>query len=258
LLLKYFFPNSVYIIRGNHEFLPICSKYGFQSENDTLYPDESIFELFIDLFNYLPLASILQNNIFCVHGGICSELETPNQIKLIHRPLPNFNDSLVEGLVWNDSFLGVEKFTKSSRNSGYLFGRKHVIKFLQENSLKMIIRARESAQNGIQFMFSKHLVTVFSASNYCGNKFNWGGVLRLQENGEIQTQQFEPLIYLRRSNVTFTNNILSDHLLSKILPNCHDITSKKNNFPSQIISQNHNARHHFPNQSFAHHLISKR
>jgi protein phosphatase len=101
LLLKYLYPSSVYIIRGNHEFFEMCSVCGFQSEIQALYPKEIIFEQFMNLFNYLPLAAILQHNIFCVHGGICQELETVDQIKLIQKLVSNYNNPLIEGLVWS-------------------------------------------------------------------------------------------------------------------------------------------------------------
>jgi protein phosphatase len=129
LLLKYLFPSSVYIIRGNHEFESVCSKFGFFSNIQALYPDDNVFELFIDIFNYLPLAAVLQDNVFCVHGGICPELKTIDQIKFIQKPILNFDDPVVEGLVWSDPFAIVEKFMKNPRNSGFLFGQQQVENF---------------------------------------------------------------------------------------------------------------------------------
>jgi diadenosine tetraphosphatase ApaH/serine/threonine PP2A family protein phosphatase len=61
-----------------------------------LYPAGSIIPLFIDAFYYLPLVAILQNDIFCVHGGICPELKTLNQIKKILKPIFNFDNSIVK------------------------------------------------------------------------------------------------------------------------------------------------------------------
>jgi predicted phosphodiesterase len=83
LLLKYFYPTSIYLIRGNHEFQNICSHYGFFAEIENLYPKENIFDLFIDIFDVLPLAALLQQKFLCLHGGICPELMSLDQLKSI-------------------------------------------------------------------------------------------------------------------------------------------------------------------------------
>lgn len=85
LLLKYFYQDSVYIIRGNHEFESVCSQFGFKQDIEKLYPHQNIFDLFIDIFNVFPLAALLQQNILCVHGGICPELNSIHQLKSIKK-----------------------------------------------------------------------------------------------------------------------------------------------------------------------------
>jgi protein phosphatase len=257
LLLKYLYPTSVYIIRGNHEFDSICSECGFLSEVQALYPEDNIFDRFIDLFNCLPLAAVLQNNIFCVHGGICPELETVNQIKLIQRPLFNYDNSLIQGLVWSDPFGNIEKFMENPRNSGYLFGQIQVENFLKQNSLKMIIRAHQCIKNGIQYLFNSQIATVFSASNYCGKDFNQSGVLILHKDGKFQKLLFDCFEYLTRNMVMFDDNVLPDSLTTAILPSYRHLSEQKNNFSSQDNDQILMTRKHLKKQKFRHFLMFK-
>jgi diadenosine tetraphosphatase ApaH/serine/threonine PP2A family protein phosphatase len=102
----------------------MCSKCGFLTDVKLLYPNDNIFRQFIDVFNYLPLAAILQKNIFCVHGGICPDLKKVDQIKCIRRPLADFNRSVIEGLVWSDPSNYIENYMDSPPGSGFLFGRR--------------------------------------------------------------------------------------------------------------------------------------
>jgi len=38
-----------------------------------------------DLFDYLPIAAVINDSIFCVHGGLSPNLATLDSIKLIDR-----------------------------------------------------------------------------------------------------------------------------------------------------------------------------
>ncbi|GMO20397.1 MAG: hypothetical protein Ta2E_11630 [Mycoplasmoidaceae bacterium] len=71
LLMKYLFPSSVYLIRGNHEFRILCAYSEFLADIQKLYSDENIFDQFIVIFDNLPLVAIIQKQYSCVHGWIC-------------------------------------------------------------------------------------------------------------------------------------------------------------------------------------------
>jgi protein phosphatase len=226
LLLKYFFPTSVYLIRGNHEFRSLCSESGFLAEIEKLYPEENIFDLFIDIFDVLPLAALLQKAFLCLHGGICPELKSLNQLKSIKKPISNYTNSLISGLVWSDPFEEATKFLKNNRGAGYLFGKFPLQSFLQNYSLKMLIRAHECAYNGINYDLDNRVVTVFSASNYCGNSMNKSGVLMIKDNGEVQTQIFQSFQYLMREKVIFHDDVLPNLLMSTIIQSSPLLSSR--------------------------------
>jgi serine/threonine-protein phosphatase PP1 catalytic subunit len=47
--------------------------------------------MFTDMFNYMPVAALIDDKIFCIHGGISPDLHTLEDIVKISRPteIPN-------------------------------------------------------------------------------------------------------------------------------------------------------------------------
>ena len=45
-----------------------------------------LWKLFIDCFNCLPVAAIIDDRILCMHGGLSPELESIEQIKKVEKP----------------------------------------------------------------------------------------------------------------------------------------------------------------------------
>jgi len=44
-----------------------------------------VWELFTDVFDYIPIGCIIENSIFCVHGGLSPSIETIEDIKELDR-----------------------------------------------------------------------------------------------------------------------------------------------------------------------------
>jgi protein phosphatase len=243
LLMKYFYPNSVYLIRGNHEFRALCLYFGFLTEIKKLYPNENIFDQFIDIFDNLPLAAILQKQFFCVHGGICPELNSLEKLQSLKKPITDFSKPLICGLVWSDPLGGIEEFEQNERGSGYFFGEFQIQHFLERNHLKMLIRAHQCVSDGIQYDFDHQVATVFSASNYCGHNFNKSGVLIIKEDGKIQTQIFQSFQYIMRDMVTFRGQFVPKHLMPRVILNQRLLLNKK------LISDMQQKKQHFHRNS---------
>ena len=47
--------------------------------------------MFTDMFNYMPVAALIDDKIFCVHGGLSPDLNNIEDILKINRPteVPN-------------------------------------------------------------------------------------------------------------------------------------------------------------------------
>ncbi|GMO20402.1 MAG: hypothetical protein Ta2E_11640 [Mycoplasmoidaceae bacterium] len=61
----------------------------------------------------------------------------------INKPISDFRNSLIGGLVWSDPLSWLSKFVENKRGKGYLFGENQIQYFLQDNSLKMLIRGHQ-------------------------------------------------------------------------------------------------------------------
>lgn len=49
--------------------------------------NQKIFKTFTDMFNTLPVAAIIDDKIFCCHGGLSPDLLDIGQIQKIQRPI---------------------------------------------------------------------------------------------------------------------------------------------------------------------------
>lgn len=203
-LMKVIWPTSVHLIRGNHEFEAICASHGFANEISQRYIDRSVFEAFTAAFSVLPLAAKIGDHILCVHGGLGPDLVTVSQIQTIKRPMPSLYGGVPEALLWSDPSLDISGFGLSKRGSGHFFGLTAFKRFMEANKLRFLIRAHECVEGGIESIFGNSLLTVFSASNYCGNSNNRAGVLFVSAKNEFKKILYEPLPYLRRSDAVFS------------------------------------------------------
>jgi serine/threonine-protein phosphatase 4 catalytic subunit len=74
-------------------------------------------------------------------------------------------------LLWSDPE-DIEGWGLSPRGAGYLFGGDVCMHFSQTNKISLICRAHQLVMDGYKWMFHDHLVTVWSAPNYC---YRYGG-----------------------------------------------------------------------------------
>ena len=90
-------------------------------------------------FDTLPLVCIVQNSIFCVHGGLSPTLDTIDQIKKIDRIQEIPHEGPMADMLWSDPDVR-EGWQHSMRGAGYMFGADVTEKFLKTNNLKLVVR----------------------------------------------------------------------------------------------------------------------
>jgi protein phosphatase len=205
LALKVVHPDSVFVIRGNHEFRSLCEHSGFQDELATIYGQVSprVFESFLAAFSMIPLTAIINKRFLCVHGGLGPNWFSLSQARNMQRPVHEFGDPVLDAMMWSDPDDHVSMFGPSVRGTGFFFGQEALEEFLQTNSLELIIRAHECVNTGCQFMFNDKCITVFSASNYGGVVRNNSAVFEITAESSYVVRRFAPLQYLRRSAAHF-------------------------------------------------------
>eukprot|EP01032_Pedospumella_encystans_P031178 gene31178-35194_t len=69
LVCKLLCPESMHILRGNHECRYATKLYGFMKEVEQKYSSE-VYDSFMTFFDTLPLAAVVEDAIFLTHGGI--------------------------------------------------------------------------------------------------------------------------------------------------------------------------------------------
>lgn len=193
LLLAFFnkYPNNVTLIRGNHEFSHINQLYGFYDEILSVYDDESLWDTFQILFAWLPLAAIVNNKIFCVHGGLSPMLSNTSQIEELKRPIYDYdNQPMIADLVWSDPNETVQTYVESHRGSGVLFGIDALRSFLNRSGLKLLIRAHQCVADGFSLFSNSMGVTVFSCSDYCRLIHNKCGTIKICKDDLLELYSF--------------------------------------------------------------------
>ena len=183
LVLKVKYPDHILILRGNHESRAISFSYGFYKEIIRKYGNPNPWHYFIELFDYFPLAGVVEGKIFCIHGGISPFASTINQIRFVNRRKEIPRDGLVCDLLWSDPDDINETWTPNPRGAGWLYGNKAVNKFNHINGLDLICRAHQLIMEGFKYSFEKkNLCTVWSAPNYCYRCGNKASILKINSD----------------------------------------------------------------------------
>ncbi|ODM98493.1 Serine/threonine-protein phosphatase 2B catalytic subunit 2, partial [Orchesella cincta] len=200
--LKIAYPNTLYLLRGNHECRHLTEYFTFKQECKIKY-SERVYDSCMEAFDCLPLAALMNQQFLCVHGGLSPEIHTLDDIRRLDR----FKEPPAFGpmcdLLWSDPLedFGNEKntsehFTHNTvRGCSYFYSYAACCDFLQNNNLLSIIRAHEAQDAGYR-MYRKSqttgfpsLITIFSAPNYLDVYNNKAAVLKY-ENNVMNIRQF--------------------------------------------------------------------
>jgi hypothetical protein len=102
LTLKLACDSSITILRGNHETTGMNRYYGFEKEVLSKFDrNKALLEKFRTLFATLPLASVIENSVFVVHGGLGRQTSnmTLSELNALDRKTDHNEDSVSE-LLW--------------------------------------------------------------------------------------------------------------------------------------------------------------
>jgi len=181
LALKVRYPDRITLIRGNHESRQITQVYGFYDECLRKYGSVNVWRYCTEIFDYLSLSALVEDKVFCVHGGLSPHINTLDQIRTIDRKQEVPHEGAMSDLLWSDPD-DIEGWGMSPRGAGYLFGGDVVAQFNESNGIDLIARAHQLVMEGFRNMFSDSLCTVWSAPNYCYRCGNVASILELDEH----------------------------------------------------------------------------
>lgn len=189
--LKVRFKDRITILRGNHESRQITQVYGFYDECCRKYGNPNIWKFFTELFDYLPLTAVVENQYFCLHGGLSPSIDTLDQIRHLDRVQEVPPEGSMCDLLWSDpddrNGWGI-----SPRGAGYTFGQDISEQYNHNNGLKMICRAHQLVMDGYTLTHDKNVATIFSAPNYCYRCGNQAAIMEVDEKLRTCFIQFDP------------------------------------------------------------------
>ncbi|UKJ90329.2 serine/threonine protein phosphatase 1, PP1-gamma catalytic subunit [Theileria orientalis] len=192
LAYKIKYPENFFLLRGNHECASINRIYGFYDECKRRYSIK-LWKAFTDCFNCLPVAAIIDDKIFCMHGGLSPELTTMDQIRQISRPTDVPDTGLLCDLLWSDPDPNTTGWGENDRGVSFTFGSDIVVNFLVKHELDLICRAHQVVEDGYEFFSKRRLVTLFSAPNYCGEFDNAGAMMSVDKTLMCSFQILKPV-----------------------------------------------------------------
>ncbi|KPM06823.1 serine/threonine protein phosphatase-like protein 6 [Sarcoptes scabiei] len=185
--MKILAPTKFFLLRGNHEIRSIQRNFTFARECILKYSyqnGQKVFEEFNKTFDHLPLVGIVEESIFCAHGGIPFSVNRIEELYKIPIPLsdPEIESKASWEILWSDpvtdeEYAQIRQFRNQTSDNGftenlrrstaYYFTEKALRNFLQTNRLSHVIRAHELQDEGYRFHHSGLLITIFSSSRYC-------------------------------------------------------------------------------------------
>ena len=72
--IKINYPKNFILLRGNHESRNMTENFTFREEAIQAY-DMDMYNLFMELFDSMPLSCVVDGKYFGMHGGISPELK---------------------------------------------------------------------------------------------------------------------------------------------------------------------------------------
>lgn len=202
LCLKVRYPKNIFLLRGNHETRMMTVEFSFKDEVAKKY-NMGIYSRFMTIFDYLPLAAVVGQKLFCVHAGISPDLKSIESLKAINRIREPQKNTIVHDMLWSDPHPnydkdGVPSFAVNvERKCSYYYSYEDVTKFLEHNGLEAIVRSHSVESKGFR-LFRKlqkstlpSVFSIFSAPNYCGVCQNKAGVLYCDKEMRVSVIQFQ-------------------------------------------------------------------
>ena len=143
--LKLKYPNDIFLLRGNHESRDMAEAFNFRQQVLMLY-DEEAYEEYMETFDMLPLAGVVNGLYLSMHGGISHRLTSVEAINKIERRMEPPDDTLLADLLWADpargsSALTIDYIDNEQRGISVYFGRKPLKSLLKKERLRAVVRA---------------------------------------------------------------------------------------------------------------------
>uniref|UniRef100_A0A914W8B9 Serine/threonine-protein phosphatase n=1 Tax=Plectus sambesii TaxID=2011161 RepID=A0A914W8B9_9BILA len=190
---KLMYPDKIFLLRGNHELRKTQHNHTFRKECDQKFGNHygpQVWSVANDVFDRMPIAAVVDNKIFCVHGGVPEQHLYAGHSSITDAieslPVCLHSDKIDENslawqVMWNDPLpcemrmltaLDSNGFGANDKRGGAVrvFSADALERFLRAHGFSHMIRAHQVQEKGFKLEHSASLLTVFSSSYYCGMK----------------------------------------------------------------------------------------
>jgi hypothetical protein len=174
--LKSKYPDSVILMRGNHEapaefpFSPHTFPYDIEKRYGNRWKD--IYVGILSVFKKLTIATMVKQKLLLVHGGLPTREGTASNFRelLASANESQARNSVLEEILWNDPRQIPENkgHERSNRGLGRYFGPSITRNWLQATGVKAIIRGHEPCQ-GFKLDHENMIMTLFSCRDVYPN-----------------------------------------------------------------------------------------
>jgi len=236
LLMKLLLPHKVTLLRGNHETRDVNGWEEHYGERSFIYQARArfgdelgflVWEESNKVFDRMPLSCVIDQDIFCVHGGIPRSMSIQDVLMVprvagINPPYEHESEKaqqVASDCIWSDPASEEQEhstvnadtgFGESLRGGGAIcFGHKAVTDFLQRHNYSYIMRAHEAHADGVAVSKGARVFTVFSTSkdHNQGSKAMAGCILVDSEKLQIinRSPAYKNQYVHRRDSVSLAN-----------------------------------------------------
>jgi serine/threonine-protein phosphatase 5 len=168
-----------------------CPAYGFEREVCTKY-NLHTYQLFNEVFQWLPPAAIIESKVFVAHGGIpTNETVMLADIQAIKRGTEPQEPCLLFDLLWNDPMETPGIKPSGRGGTAKRFGPDITAGFLKRNNLDLMVRSHEVRMEGYSVEQDEKTITIFSAANYVGRVGNKGAFIHFDKTMKPVFTQFD-------------------------------------------------------------------
>ena len=197
-LLKIKHPDHITLLRGNHEARSQTQVFGFYDECLVKFGDPAVWTLLTDTFDLMPVAALVDNRLFCCHGGLSPSARDLDTIRQEERRQELPHAGVLADLAWSDPEEDQAGWRESPRGAGFTFGQDVTEEWNENNGLDLLVRAHQMVEDGFYWLHSRQALSLFSAPNYMYRCGNTAALLSLQPG--LQVLHFKQFLASRHQD----------------------------------------------------------